>query len=174
MLPKVKVHREVFFAVATVTIEHRHMHELVSETLNGLHILFSKDGLKMKSKFYRVTKLSHLSTNLLILARTGQQGYKIYMYISYHKERPNKIYMYMLYRKERPNKIYMYMFYHKERQTKIYMYMSYHKERQNSTVVDPEFETLGVLDKMKNKKKQQILHVFSHGCFLCWLTGFTQ
>ena len=45
------------------------MTELVSNSRNGLHIYFFKDGLKMKSKFHRITKLSHLATNLLLLPR---------------------------------------------------------------------------------------------------------
>ena len=35
----------------------------------------------------------------------GQQGYKIYMHMSYRKEMQNKIYMYMSYRKERQNSV---------------------------------------------------------------------
>ena len=35
-------------AVAKVTIEHRRMHKLLSNSRNGLHTCFFKDGLKMK------------------------------------------------------------------------------------------------------------------------------
>ena len=51
-------------------MEHRRVHELVSNSRNGLHIYFFKSGLKRKSQFHRITKLLHLSTNLLILPRT--------------------------------------------------------------------------------------------------------
>ena len=70
MLLKIKVRTEAFALLPKVTKENRRMQELVSKSQNGLHIYFFKDGLKMKSNFHRITKLSHLSSNLLILPHT--------------------------------------------------------------------------------------------------------
>ena len=49
------------------------------------------------------------------------------------------------------------------------MYMAYRKERQNSALVDPEVETLGVLDKMKKKKQKKKKQTNKSSCILTCL-----